>query len=65
MSVIISGDGGTTWKPASPALPYERRGFFCSPQRKAFYVYRITCGVGAGAVPADSIMRFDFDYETQ
>lgn len=64
-SVIVSADQGQTWKPASAELPFSPKGFFYSPQRKAFYVYYITCGVGTDAVPANGIMRFDFDYETQ
>ena len=64
-SIIISDDGGVTWKPASAALPYTPVGFYYAAQQKAFFVYYITCNVGTDAVPADGIMRFDYDYETQ
>jgi len=64
-SVIVSDDGGETWKPASAAFPYAPRGLFYSAAHKAFYIYRLTCGTGTDAVPADGVMRFDFDFESQ
>jgi hypothetical protein len=63
-SVVVSSDHGVTWKPASSALPYhDSIGVVYSAQRKAFYVWRFTCGNGAVPVPPDAIMRFDFDYQ--
>lgn len=64
-SVIVSDDAGETWTPVSPELPFVPTGFFYSTHQRAFFVYHITCGVGTDAVPANGIMRFDFDYEAQ
>ncbi len=64
-SVVVSADGGKSWRPVSPALPYSPQGFFYSAQHKAFYVYRLTCNVGMDDVPADGVMSFPFDYETK
>lgn len=63
-SIIVSDDGGDTWQAASPALPYEPSSFFYSSHQRAFFITRSTCGIGTDAVPANGVMRFDFDYET-
>jgi len=63
-SMVVSSDEGVTWEPASPALPYAPQGFFYSTYQKAFFVYRFTCGVGTDAVPADGVMRFDYDTDS-
>jgi hypothetical protein len=64
-SIIVSDDGGASWKGASPALPYAPAGFFYSAAQRAFFTFRATCGVGKDPVADDGVMRFDFDYETQ
>ena len=64
-SILVSADEGVTWLPASAAYPYQVGGFFYSAQQGAFFVYHLTCNVGTDAVPADGVMRYDFDYETQ
>jgi hypothetical protein len=64
--VLLSGDHGVTWKPATSALPFpDEVGVLYSSQRRAFYVWHLTCGPAAVPVPADAIMRFDFDYQKQ
>jgi photosystem II stability/assembly factor-like uncharacterized protein len=63
--VMVSKDHGATWNPASAALPYmDGVGVAYSGPHKAFYVYHIACGNGTVLVPADAIMRFDWDYTT-
>jgi photosystem II stability/assembly factor-like uncharacterized protein len=62
-SVIVSDDGGETWKAASVKLPYDPAALFYSDVHRAFYIVRTTCGVGTDAVPANGVMRFDYDYE--
>jgi photosystem II stability/assembly factor-like uncharacterized protein len=64
--VLISADGGATWKPGSAALPYgDAGGVYYSVQRKAFFVWHNTCpqNVAMVPVPPDAVMRFDFDYQ--
>jgi photosystem II stability/assembly factor-like uncharacterized protein len=59
-SVVVSSDRGTTWSPASTALPYgDAVGLVYSSQRKAFYIWHFTCANGPVLVPTDAIMRFD------
>jgi photosystem II stability/assembly factor-like uncharacterized protein len=59
--VIVSDDGAKTWKCVSTELPYAPGGFLYSPAQRAFFIFRSTCEVGN--VPADGVMRFDFDYD--
>jgi hypothetical protein len=62
--VLVSADHGATWKPASAALPFQDpRGVAYSSQRKAFYLWRFSCGNGSVPVPSNAVMRFDFDYK--
>lgn len=63
-SIILSNDGGDTWKAGSPVLPFEPVGFYYSVHQRAFFIFRMTCGSGTDAVPAKGVMRFDFDFET-
>jgi hypothetical protein len=64
--VLVSADQGMTWKAGSAALPYaDARGLVYSKQQKAFFVWHFTCDGGPNDVPADAVMRFDFDYQTQ
>jgi photosystem II stability/assembly factor-like uncharacterized protein len=61
-SVVVSKDLGATWSQATNALPYsDAVGVTYSGPQKAFFVWHFTC-FGNTAVPADAIMRFDWDY---
>ena len=65
-SLLISKDRGATWQRLGPTLPYTPAGVVYSPFRKAFYAWRFECvGGSANPVPADAIMRLDFDYQAQ
>jgi photosystem II stability/assembly factor-like uncharacterized protein len=64
-SVVISADRGKTWRAVGPAFPIQPAGFAYSPFRNAFYIWYFTCGSGSIPVPADAILRLDFDYATQ
>jgi photosystem II stability/assembly factor-like uncharacterized protein len=67
-TVMISSDCGTTWNPASTALPYSPTGLAYSPYEKAFYVWHFDCTGQSNPgdpVPSDAVMRFDFDYRSQ
>jgi len=64
-SVMVSDDGGKTWKRASARFPYKPIGFSYSPYQKAFFIWYFTCSATPMASPTDAIQRFDFDYETQ
>jgi photosystem II stability/assembly factor-like uncharacterized protein len=63
-NVMVSADHGATWTQATSQLPYQDAvGAIYSSQRKAFFVWHLTCGFnGPVPVPADAIMRHDFDY---
>ncbi|MDB4989422.1 MAG: glycosyl hydrolase repeat-containing protein [Myxococcaceae bacterium] len=63
-TVLVSRNGGATWDPVSTKLPYEdANGFVYSVQQKAFFIKHFTCGSNSVPVPADAIMRFDYDYQ--
>jgi hypothetical protein len=61
--ILVSPDQGTTWTPATSALPITAgeniHGAVYSTQRKAFYVWHDTCS-GANLVASDAVMRFDY-----
>jgi photosystem II stability/assembly factor-like uncharacterized protein len=62
--VMVSKDRGVTWNPGSAALPYDdAQGLAYSAAHRAFYIFHIACGNGDVAVPADAVMRFDWDYQ--
>jgi photosystem II stability/assembly factor-like uncharacterized protein len=64
--VLISSDCGTSWHLATTALPYSPTGFVYSPYQKAFYVWHFDCTSSPNPgdpVPADAIMKYDFDYQ--
>jgi photosystem II stability/assembly factor-like uncharacterized protein len=61
-SVTISADHGATWRGVGPALPIQPTGLAYSPFRNAFYAWYFTCDA---TVPANAILRLDFDYKTQ
>jgi photosystem II stability/assembly factor-like uncharacterized protein len=60
--VAVSADGGVSWKVASPPLPIAPLGLVYSAQRKAFYIWMTST---EPQIPADSIVRFDWDYQTE
>lgn len=64
-AIVLSADGGETWKRASAALPYKPSGFTYSPYQKAFFIWYLKCTATPMPQPTDAIQRFDFDYETQ
>ncbi len=67
-TIMVSSDCGATWHDATTALPYSPTGVVYSPYQKAFYVWHFDCtgqNNPGDPVPADAIMRFAFDYETQ
>jgi photosystem II stability/assembly factor-like uncharacterized protein len=60
-AIIVSSDQGESWQSATESLPYDDIiGLAYSVQRRAFYVWRFDC---TNTVPADAIMRHDFDFE--
>jgi len=60
--VLVSPDGGETWKVASAPFPFPPHGLVYSRYQKAFYVYTDSQEL---QIPARSIVRYDWDYETQ
>ncbi len=63
-SIVLSADRGETWKPIV-VLPYgDAQGLAYSAYRKAMFVWRQDCGNGPVQVAPNSMMRFDFDYES-
>jgi hypothetical protein len=64
-AVVLSADHGATWQPAATNLPYgDARGVVYSRQQKAFFVWHFSCGNAPLPVPADAIMRAEFDYQS-
>jgi hypothetical protein len=61
-AVVISSDHGETWHAVTSKLPFEPTGVTYSRQRKAFFILHATCTFPTAVVPADAIMRFDYDY---
>jgi photosystem II stability/assembly factor-like uncharacterized protein len=66
--VVVSRDGGSTWRVVTPPVPARANGMPLtglgySPHRRVFYASSMTCGNGSIPVPADSIMGFAYDYE--
>jgi photosystem II stability/assembly factor-like uncharacterized protein len=62
-TLIISADGGATWRKLGPKIPFQSWGFTYSRHRKAFYAWYATCQ--PTEVPMDAIRRLDFDWEKQ
>ncbi len=60
-SVVVSADHGATWKNVGKDIPFQPNTLTYSGIRNAFYASYFTCS-GANAVPADSIVRFGWDY---
>ena len=64
-TIIISPDGGATWRAFGPGLPNAPSGLTYAPVRKAFYLWRFECGAGELAVLDSAILRLPFDPATQ
>src|SRR5262249_11773923 len=57
-SIVISSNGGSTWTPVTPALPYNNaNGLTYSIERQAFFVWRWDCG---NIVLPDAIQNLDY-----
>ena len=61
-SVLISDDHGTSWEPIGSEMPYMAGSLVYSAQQKAFY---ISTGSPEPRIPENSIMRMEWDYETE
>jgi len=60
-TIMVSSDGAMSFQAASTDLPYgDAVGLAYSVHQKAFFVWHFSCD---NAVPADAVMRFDFDYQ--
>jgi len=57
-SLVMSSDRGATWRTFGATLPFQPNGVAYSSFRKGFYIWHFDCTV---SVPADAIMRMDFD----
>ncbi len=60
-SLLLSDDGGESWQPFGPPLPFEPRGVTSSAARGALYVWQFTCNFGDEGNPVlpESIMELD------
>jgi hypothetical protein len=63
-TLVVSADKGAHWATIGTAMPYVPEGIAYSPFRRAFYASDFTC-TGANNVPANGIVRFGWDYETE
>jgi len=60
-TIIVSADGGVTWKPVGPTLPFAPAGMVFSAWRQAFYVWHFDCDFSTDdPIQANSIMRSDY-----
>jgi photosystem II stability/assembly factor-like uncharacterized protein len=62
-SLVVSDDGGKTWKKASPELPFIPSALAYSAFQKAFFISIFTCYPVPTGSQGGELMRFDFDYE--
>ncbi len=65
-AIVVSSDQGVTWTAVTSDIPYvksvgynDTNGVQYSVPQKAFYIWHSDCG---SSVPADAILRYDFDY---
>jgi photosystem II stability/assembly factor-like uncharacterized protein len=58
--LTASADGGKTWEPLAPAMPFDPTGMDYSPFRRAFYATYFDCN---DAVPNDAVERYGYDFE--
>jgi len=59
--VIVSADGGKSWRPVTSKLPFPAVGVVYSDFHKTFYIWQLAI---ESTVPAGSIQSFPFDYAT-
>jgi hypothetical protein len=57
--IVVSGDGGVTWKNATTAIPFDSNGITYNKFRKAFYTSHGDC---TGTTPSDAYAGFGWDY---
>jgi hypothetical protein len=55
-TIIVTADGGSTWLPLGPPLPYPPDGLIYSPERKAIFIWRATC---TEHVAPNAVMKLD------
>jgi photosystem II stability/assembly factor-like uncharacterized protein len=60
--VLVSPDGGDTWQVASAPFPFIPQQLVYSAHEKAFF---ISADSQEPQIPAMSVLRYDWDYETQ
>ena len=61
--VLVSADGGESWRPVGPAYPFPfvPTGLLFAPARNAFYIWRNDCDrFSDNAVGLDAIQMFSF-----
>jgi photosystem II stability/assembly factor-like uncharacterized protein len=56
-TVRISTDGGSSWSPVGPAMPFSPASLTYSLNRQAFFISHWDCN---GVVPPDAIMKLDY-----
>lgn len=61
-NLIVSDDHGVTWKVVSTAFPFPPKALTYSKPLKAFF---ISADSAEPQIPANSIARYDWDYESQ
>jgi hypothetical protein len=61
-NLIVSRNQGATWTVVSTAFPFPPKGLTYSKVLKAFFIWTDSA---EAEIPADSIARYDWDYETQ
>jgi hypothetical protein len=59
--IVVSGDGGATWKNATTAIPFDGNGIAYNRFRKAFYTSHGDC---TNTTPSDAYAGFGWDYTT-
>jgi len=60
-TIIVSADGGVTWEPLGPDLPFVPTGMTYSAWRTAFYVWHFDCDFSTDdPIQPNSIMRLDY-----
>ncbi len=63
--IIVSSDGGASWREIGPPMPYDPAGLTYSRYRKMFYIWHFTCGNMPDFVLPDAIAALPFDYEAR
>jgi hypothetical protein len=59
-NVVVSADGGATWKAATTAMPFGPNGLSYSVYRRAFYISHFDC---TNTTPSDAYARYGWDYQ--